>query len=147
MKGRYIFLGVFSVVLIYSYIKDHSNSKELTPKKVNDIPEKIAYLTVEESKKLVYDFCYSVQAAALCDDLSIKIGTEEKVTLQVGGEFRSPNQKYSQECKSGLWAANDEKQSLVCNIAWKKYGCYGNEEPRLIQQNPFTNKNGVFCSY
>ena len=149
MKGRWIYLIVFTVSLVYGLAKDRSNNEK------TDIPvpqqrvEDIEKLNYEDSKKLAYDFGYAITVISWCRNFNMKISTEEKITKKIGGGIRKPDDLYNEEFRNGLWAgANDSEQNGFCDIAWSKYGCYGSEEPKLVQEN-YTpkNRNGVFCEY
>ena len=105
----------------------------------------IAY--ANEKSELVSDFCYALQAAMECDDLKMRLDTEGKVEKQVGGKIRGPKSPYNNACMAGLLKAFEDENNGLCSIAWKKYGCSGSKVSRLIQENPFKIRNGVFCEY
>ena len=104
-------------------------------------------INAKEPEELVQEFCYAMQASFLCDNLSVRVGTREKIKKQVGGAFQKPGDPYAKECKAGLNKAFDDENKGLCEIAWEKYGCYGKNIPRMLQENPFVNKNGIFCKY
>ena len=101
----------------------------------------------KEPKKLVHEFCYALQATSVCDNLNMRLDTEGKVESQVGGKFRGPKTPFNNECMAGLNQAFEEENKGLCKTAWEKYGCSGTEIPRLLQENPFRNRNGIFCKY
>ena len=104
-----------------------------------------AYAT--EPRQLVYAYCYVLQASETCDNVDVKMDTEEKIEKQVGGKFREQKTPYSDECLAGMIKAVKDEGKGLCTTAWEKYGCHGSEIPRLLQENPFKNRNGVFCKY
>ncbi|AUK45189.1 hypothetical protein A4212_10005 [Pasteurella multocida] len=99
----------------------------------------------QDNQKLAEDFCYAVQASGSCSDLNMRLDTEGKVNALVGEEIRKPNGKYSESCFNGLKKANNDKK--LCSNAWKKFGCNGSVTARLLQTNPFTNKDGAKCTF
>jgi hypothetical protein len=101
----------------------------------------------KENKHLVKSFCYSLQAASICDNLNMRIDTEGKIEAKIGEKFRNQTSVYSSDCWAGLNKAFEEENKGLCAVAWKKYGCSGTDIPRLIQENPFKIKNGNFCKY
>ena len=96
---------------------------------------------------LVQDFCYALQATMICEDLNMRVDTERKIENEVGMKIRGSESPYNQACMKGLTFAFKDEKHGICSKAWKKFGCYGNKVPRLIQENPFRKKNGVFCEY
>jgi hypothetical protein len=83
----------------------------------------------------------------MCDDLQMRVDTERKIEKQVGTKIRGPKSPYNEDCLAGLNKAFDYENKGLCKIAWEKYGCNGSKVPRLIQENPFKKKNGIFCEY
>ncbi len=96
---------------------------------------------------LVQNFCYALQATMMCKDLNMRADTERKIENEVGMKIRGPESPYNQACMKGLTLALKDEKRGICSKAWKKFGCYGNKVPRLIQENPFKKRNGVFCEY
>lgn len=101
----------------------------------------------EEAEKMVFSYCYALQASALCDGLQVRLDTEDKVEKIVGGKFRDPNATHNNICMEAIIKANADEGKGVCKIAWEKYGCYGNEIPKLIQQSAFTVENAATCPF
>lgn len=101
----------------------------------------------EDSRTLVKDFCYALQAQATCQNLNMRAGTEAKVEKMVGGKLRGPGSIFDKDCLSGLRQANDEQSKGLCLLAWQRYGCAGSIRPRLLQENPFRSKSPVLCAY
>jgi len=97
--------------------------------------------------KLVQGFCYALQASMLCNNLKMRIDTEGKIENQFGIKIRGLDSPYYQFCLKGVSLAFEDEKHGLCSKAWEKYGCYGNDIPRLIQENPFRKENGVFCEY
>ena len=96
-------------------------------------------------EEVAENFCYALQASAQCDNLSMRLDTEEKVNASIGVNIRSPNSPLKDNCNYGLAKAIDDKH--LCKNAWDKFGCDGTEMPNLIQENPFGNKNGKMCVF
>jgi len=118
---------IFSAVVVFAFTEPSFANKDTS--------------NLKENEHLVKSFCYSLQAASVCQNLQMRLDTEQKVKNKVGGEFRQ-----SENCIAGLMQAIEESKGL-CGIAWKKHGCSGTDIPRLIQENPFKIKNGKFCKY
>lgn len=97
--------------------------------------------------KLVQDFCYALQASIVCKDLNMRADTERKIESQVGQKIRGSKSPYNQDCLIGFSKAFEDENKGICSKAWKLYGCYGSMIPRLIQENPFRKRNGIFCEY
>ena len=99
------------------------------------------------NEALVFGFCYALQAAMVCDDISIRIDTEQKIERKAGGEIRGPASPYNKFCMGGLDAAfKDENiadgNKKLCKKAWEFYGCSGTKIPKLLYQ-----RNGAYCKY
>lgn len=101
----------------------------------------------KEPEKLVREFCYALQATSVSHNLNMRLDTESKIEAQVGGKFRGPQKPYNSACMEGLNQAFDEEGKGLCQTAWEKYGCSGTEVPRLLQESPFGNRDGIFCKY
>lgn len=97
--------------------------------------------------ELTQKFCYALQASMLCDNLKMRIDTEGKITAEVGTKIRGPGSIYNNDCMDGLNQALEEENMGLCTNAWKRYGCFGNDIPKLIQENRFRNRNAVLCEY
>lgn len=104
-----------------------------------------AVSTTSSNKKLVQDFCYSLQASGQCNNLSMRFGTEDEIDKIVGTQVRGPNSPYNQECLLGIQKAiQDDKKS--CKKAWDDFGCFGKKRTGLVQSNA-SDKNGSFCKF
>lgn|SRR5262249_37094244 len=101
----------------------------------------------KDAEKLVFSYCYALQASALCDGLQVRLDTEEKIENIVGGKFRGPQGSHNETCLEAVTKANDDEDKGVCRIAWDKYGCFGNDTPKLIQQSAFTIENAATCPF
>lgn len=89
---------------------------------------------------LSYHFGYALQAAGMCPDLQVRVDTERKADTKLGRSLRD-GAKYM----DGLYAAMDDA-SNACTIAWQRYGCSGNTEPRLMQSSASAS-NPTLCQY
>ncbi len=102
----------------------------------------------EIASNLVTGFCYSLQAAAVCPNLQVRLDTEGKLEDEIGvSEIRGDNSAFKSECMLGVANAIAIENSNLCEVAWQKYGCSGNEVPKLLQQNPFSVDDPVLCAY
>lgn len=96
--------------------------------------------TAAAQEDLSYHFGYALQAAGMCPGLQVRIDTERKVDAKYGRSVRDGAQHMD-----GLYAAMDDA-SNACTIAWQRYGCSGNTEPRLIQSSARAS-NPTLCQY
>lgn len=96
--------------------------------------------TTSAQEDLSYHFGYALQAAGMCPGLQVRIDTERKVDAKHGSSVRDGAQYMD-----GLYAAMDDS-SNACKIAWQRYGCSGNTEPRLMQSSA-TASNPALCQY
>lgn len=98
--------------------------------------------------QLVKGFCYSLQASMVCDELGVRVDTEEKINKIVGSNIRDKDSPYSKYCLDGLQQVEKDGGSAgACDKAWQNYGCYGRKIPNLLQENPFKNRNGARCEF
>ena len=98
--------------------------------------------------QLATGLCYSMQAIGACQNLNMRLGLEQLVNDKVGQEVRNSKSDYFQSCLAGNAAANeDDIANTLCSNAWERYGCDGSEVVGLLQENPFQNKDGVFCEF
>ena len=87
---------------------------------------------------------YYLSASDLCDNLSMRVDTEEKLEKKLGiKDVREPMQSYY----NGTQRAIKNEHNGLCRDIWEKYGCYGSEIPRLIQESLFRVKNPVLCEF
>ena len=105
-------------------------------------------LSDTEAKKLAYDFCYALQASSLLLDqlgFGMRMGTRDQVEKQLGiNNITAPTSPFKQECLAAFDKAfEDEKKGVLLEKAWRKYGCFGTETPRLIQNTT----TGTLCIY
>ncbi|MBE0399010.1 hypothetical protein EI168_02660 [Halomonas sp. FME1] len=96
--------------------------------------------TASAQEDLSYHFGYALQAAGMCPGLQVRIDTERKADAKYGRSVRDGAQHMD-----GLYAAMDDAGN-ACNIAWQRYGCSGNTEPRLMQSSA-TASNPTLCQY
>lgn len=96
--------------------------------------------TANAQENLSYHFGYALQAAGMCPNLQVRIDTERKVDAKYGSSVRDGAQYMD-----GLYAAMDDA-SNACTIAWQRYGCSGNTEPRLLQSSASAS-NPSLCQY
>ena len=116
-------------------------------KNKGDLKLKLMESPNKEHGSLAQKFCYSLQAAMICNDLQMRLDTEDKIESFIGEKIRGPKSRYSDNCMKGLnQAFKDEKKGL-CDKAWEKYGCSGTDIPKLIQESPFGKPNGMLCEY
>ncbi|MGE6780701.1 hypothetical protein ACQKFL_23980 [Vreelandella titanicae] len=97
-------------------------------------------VTASAQEDLSYHFGYALQAAGICPELQVRIDTERKVDNKLGSSVRDGAQYMD-----GLYAAMDDS-SNACHIAWQRYGCNGNTEPRLLQSSARAS-NPSLCQY
>lgn len=132
-------LFILPIVIIFGFIgvffATNNNMSEINSSE---------HVSTQEVKHLVQAFCYALQASLVCENLNMRLDTEGKIENQVGGKFRGQNTQYNDECLTGL---NSAEGKGLCKKAWEKYGCSGTDIPRLIQENPFKIRDGVFCTY
>lgn len=114
---------------------------------ITPLPFAQQQINEKNSEKLVFSYCYALQASALCDGLQVRLDTEEKIEKMVGGKFRGPDGTHNKICMEAIMKANNDEGKGVCRIAWDKYGCFGNETPKLIQQSAFTVENAATCPF
>ncbi|OWV31255.1 hypothetical protein [Halomonas campaniensis] len=96
--------------------------------------------TASAQEDISYHFGYALQAAGMCPGLQVRVDTERKVDARFGVAVRDGAQYMD-----GLYAAMDDA-SNACDIAWRRYGCNGNTEPRLIQTSSRAPST-VLCEY
>jgi len=101
----------------------------------------------EKTAAFIQNFCYAFQASFSCDNLYMRSDTEGKIAAELGHKVKGPGTKYNKRCMAGLVEALDDKNDGLCQNAWKRYGCFGNDIPKLIQGSPFSNDDGVSCKY
>lgn len=121
------------------------------PKKTNTTSDSSTSKSSKlDSKKiqLVKGFCYSLQASLVCKDLSVRMDTEDKIDKIVGSNIRDKDSPYSKYCSDGMQQVDkDGGSARACDKAWQSYGCHGKKIPTLVQENTFTNKNGIRCEF
>lgn len=95
--------------------------------------------------ELIKDFCFSLQASMICDDLRTHMQTESRIEAIVGGSFRS-----HPACMAGLMEAFEEEESdpvMLCENTWRRFGCNGVERAGLVMQNPFSLDKPTLCEF
>jgi hypothetical protein len=115
--------------------------------KVNKAFSKKKNITYNKNHaSLVTSFAYALQAGMLCDNLKMRLDTREKIENYIG--TTTTQSIYSQDYARGLNSAfEDNDKGILCEEAWKHFGCYGDVNPRLIQENPFKLSNPILCEY
>jgi len=107
-------------------------------------PTKVTYS--EAHGALVKSFAYSLQAGQLCDNLKMRLDTEDKVKQKIRTDTRTGI--YNKDYMIGINSAfADNEQGTLCNQAWANFGCGGDIEANLLQANPFKVKNAQLCEY
>ncbi|MBM7423853.1 hypothetical protein [Spongiibacter marinus] len=106
-----------------------------------------AYSQADENADLVENFCYALQAMALCDGISMRVDTEKKLEAKVGGPLRGRDSKYNGVCMAGISNAFDDEQKGLCEKAWNQFGCFGSVEPKLLQKSSYGRSDHVLCEY
>lgn len=91
------------------------------------------------------NFCFALQATSQCDNLQMRLDTEQKIETMVGTEIRGPKSPYRDACMAGIAKAFGDTR--ICETVWHEFGCYGTTQAGLIQQNPFTSSNPVLCKF
>lgn len=100
----------------------------------------------KENKQIAENFCYAVHAVGNCNDLIMRMDTQEKVENMINdANLGTPKSPYSDACLSGLVQAQEDKN--LCSNAWKRFGCGGNTMPNLIQQSSSSNANPILCKF
>lgn len=120
----------------FAQLKNIPNTAE-QPKKMND----------KDANELVFAYCYALQASALCKGLQMRLDTESKIEQIVGGKFRGPEGSHNQICMQAIMKADADEKNGVCRTAWDKYGCFGSERPRLLQQSLSMGANAATCPF
>jgi|GEM_PF-5409930 len=105
------------------------------PKKMND----------QDKEELVSSYCYALQASLICKGLQMRSDTESKIEKIVGGKFRGPEGSHNPVCIQAIMRADSD--SAVCRTAWDKYGCFGSEHPRLLQQSLAMGGDAATCPF
>ncbi|MCO5083963.1 MAG: hypothetical protein M9955_20185 [Rhizobiaceae bacterium] len=101
-----------------------------------------------EDAKLVRQFCFVLQAQALCDDLIVNMQTEKRIEEAIGFQVRGPEAPFNDSCWEGLNEASDrENEAGFCEAVWRDFGCFGSIRPALIMQSPFGNPDAVTCKF
>jgi hypothetical protein len=100
-----------------------------------------------DNEKLVFDFCYALQASMVCKNLKMRIDTERKIERKVGAKIRGPVSPYNDACSAGLEAEFadenfEDGNKRLCKKAWALYGCNGTKVPKLLFQI-----DGDYCVY
>lgn len=95
---------------------------------------------------LVKSFGYALQASLLCDNLSMRLDTEDKIKEKINANTREG--VYGEDYMFGFTTAiTDDKKGVVCKEAWLHFGCNGDIEANLLQENPFKLQNPTLCKY
>ena len=118
--------------------------KETVKKEISKEQPKNTYN--ESYGALVKSFAYSLQAGQLCDDLKMRLDTENKVKQKIGTDTRTGI--YNKDYMVGINSAfADNEKGTLCKEAWLHFGCDGDIEANLLQANPFKIKNAKLCEY
>ena len=118
--------------------------KVTVKKEVKQAPLKVTYNKAHSA--LVKSFGYALQAGMICDNLQLRLDTEDKVKQKIGTDTRTGI--YKKDYMIGLNSAfADDEQGTLCKQAWIHFGCNGDIEPKLLQGNPFRMKNPLLCEY
>lgn len=101
----------------------------------------------DQKTELVSDFCYALQASAICQDLNMRLDTEDKVESLVGGKFRAPDTPYTYVCMTAITRADSDESKGLCRLAWQQYGCQGTKMPSLLyKRDDFCKFNGQLAN-
>jgi len=126
--------------VVASPLLDNENKQEV--KKEIVMKEKIHYK--QNTPQMAEQFGYVLQGSMICDNLIMRVDTEEKLRKRLGvKDVRKPSLSHL----NGIERAIKNEHNGLCRDIWEKYGCYGSEIPRLIQESPFRVKNPVLCEF
>ena len=133
-----------AVLLVSLSISAPSFAQLKNPSTATPHPQK---LNEKDTEKLVSSYCYALQASAICKGLQMRLDTESKIEKMVGGKFRGPDGSHNQICFQAIMEADADEKNGVCRIAWEKYGCFGNDIPKLLQQSSSMGSNALTCPF
>jgi hypothetical protein len=71
--------------------------------------------------------------------------TQQKIENRVGAKIT--DRKYNKTCLQGISEAFEDKGKDICSKVWKKFGCNGDDLPRLVQENSFKKADANLCEY
>jgi len=141
------FLGAVGFFAVIMLIIPSEETTDQTPVKKEIIQEPVQDVKYNKNDgALVKSFAYSLQAGLMCDDLKMRLDTENKIKDKIGTDTRQGT--YNKDYMQGLnIALSDNEKGLLCKEAWSHFGCSGDIEANLLQQNPMTNPNAELCQY
>ncbi len=88
-----------------------------------------------------HQFGMALQASLQCIGLQMRSDTEYKINAD-----RSTAIRFSEGFDEGLYYAMD-RGGAICDEAWSKFGCDGDEVPNLLQHSPIMSPNREICIY
>lgn len=119
-------------------------SKEISAESISGLSVSEKQISAEQ-RESASNFCYALQASAQCEDLSMRLDTEQKVVGHLGMPIRDKDSPLNDDCTKGLLKANQDQN--LCQNAWRDFGCGGRVMPNLLQESPFRNKQAKLCQY
>lgn len=96
---------------------------------------------------LVTQFCEALHAEAMCDNVSMHHDTRNRVQKLIGEDFEAASSQYREDCDAALLVWHRVDPERMCPQIKQKYDCNGTDQPALLQDNPFQNPDGEFCSF
>jgi len=77
----------------------------------------------------------------------MRVDTPSKVKDKIGIKTDIAQSIYKKDYLFGINLASTDEKGNLCKEAWLHFGCSGDIETNLLQENPFKIENPELCKY